>query len=117
MATGFEANKHTRRDIVGQHPVPNRRRAGFVCSLGENPFGGLKAVCLRDADGKPNDIQEEVKHNDGRRQPENSAIRLGVQVIHSDGKKQEDFGDNPLDSPEFDVCDIGREVYAKDGDL
>lgn len=117
MATSFKTNKHTSGDIVRQHPVPNRRRAGLVRSLCENPFSGLEAVCLGNANWKPDNVEEEVKHDDTSCQSEDVAVSLGVQVVHSDGNEQEDLGNDPLNRTELYICDIGCEVYAKNGNF
>lgn len=117
MATGFETDQDTSRDIVGEHPIPDRWRACLICGLCKDPFCRLETIGLGHANWKPDDVQEEIEHDDASRQPENVAVRLRIKIVHPDGYEQEDLGYDPLYSTKLDVVDISREVYTKYGDL
>lgn len=117
MATCFESNKDTSGNIVRKHPVPNRWGASLVVCLGEDKLGGLEAICLGHCDGQPDDVEEEVQHDETTRDTKDELVVLWVQVVHADRDEQHSLCHNPLHGSELDVVDISREVDAEDGKL
>lgn len=61
---GVEASQDARGREVHEHEVPDVGRAGAVVVLGEDPLGALEAVRLADADGEPDDGEEEIDGDD-----------------------------------------------------
>lgn len=65
MARGIKANENTRRSQVRETPVPTIGGAGAVVSSHESLFSGAEAPGVGCPDGEPDEVEEEVQHDDG----------------------------------------------------
>lgn len=117
MTAGLESDQDTGSNKVGQHPVPNRWRAGVIGCLREHKLRGLEAVRFGNGDRKPDHVQEEIQHDDKRGDSEDPLERLRAQVVRADPNKEEHFGQDPLDSSELDIRLIGGKRQPEDVDL
>lgn len=68
-------------------------------------------------DGQPNDVEEEVEHDDSSSNTEDGLVRLRIKEVHTNRDEEDALCHNPLDSAKLDVVNVSREVEAKDGDL
>ena len=117
MSSSLETDQDTCCDVVGQHPVPDGRSASLVVCLREHILGGLEAIRLRDSNGQPDQVQDEVEQDQVCRNTKDPTIDLGIAVVHSNAQEQNDFGDDPLDHAEMNVIHVGRVCESENADL
>lgn len=117
MAACLKAHKYTSRDEVAEHPVPHGWRTGLVVGLRKHKLGVLKPIALAHRNRQPDNVEEEVQHDDSSRQAEYQFIVLRVQVVHAETDEQDHLGHDPLHSAELDVIHVGGVADAENCDL
>lgn len=117
MAARFKANQDTSSHEVGEHPIPDGWRTSLIVRLCEDELCRLKAIGLGNCNRKPDDVQEEIKHDDAGAKFEDVPICLWIEVVHTDSDEQKSFRNDPLHGPEFDRARVGWIREIEDTDL
>lgn len=79
-----ESGEDARRGEESEHPIPDVRRTRPIVCRSEDERCSLKAVGLRDANGQPDDGQDQVDEDDGGRgfEDERKSVRCRVASVN-----------------------------------
>lgn len=90
MARSILSHETTADQVPGKNPVQSGTGLPAIVSRRKHVFGRLEAVRLRDADGKPDEVEQHIDDNDGHTRSEHPGVHARRQEIErgSDGQEQ-----------------------------
>lgn len=98
-------------------PVPNGGSSTEVVCSSEHEVCRLESISFRNTDGKPDHIHQPIEDNDAGGDPEDIFVETRREPIHQDSNCQENFCNNPLNSTEVNIVDVGGEIKIERIDL
>jgi hypothetical protein len=89
----------------------------LVFHVGKHKLCVLESISFGDCNGKPDNVQEEINHDNKGRRTEDPFEGFGTKIVGANADEKDDFRDDPLNGTELDVGGVGSKVEAKDADF